>query len=186
MVLAAVALLAGAAAALVACLLAGRRPVAGSGWPRAVGLAPLAALVLLAGDRWFGGAVGLALTATGYALLTGFAAANWRRPGMVLIGVGLLTNVAVIAADGGMPVRYQPPGVALGHHHHGLSSRDHLAGLADIVPVPALGETVSPGDLLIGAGGALAVFFSLAPDPRRDGRDREEPAVGRDRPARRA
>ena len=41
----------------------------------------------------------------GYVLLICFAVRNAGLTGMVLVAVGLLANLAVIAVDGGMPVR---------------------------------------------------------------------------------
>lgn len=135
-------------------------------------LLPVAGVVLVVGERWVGGGSGLAVMSAGYAGLIGFALANGRRRGLALIAVGLLGNLAVTVADGGMPVRHQPAGVQIGDHHHGLSRADHLAGLADDIPVSLLGETVSPGDLLIAAGGAVAFFFWLEPEAARTRRRR--------------
>lgn len=51
------------------------------------------------------GALRPALFLSSYVLLMVFAAANWRRPGILIIAVGLLLNFLVIAANGGlMPV----------------------------------------------------------------------------------
>jgi hypothetical protein len=45
------------------------------------------------------------LFVSSYLLLVAFVAANWRRPGLAVIGVGLLLNLAPILANGGlMPV----------------------------------------------------------------------------------
>ena len=169
MLLAVIALAAGA----LAGWLAGRRPRPAQAW-RVPALVPVAALLLLAGGPVLGGDPGLAAMAAGYAALAGFAVANGRHPGMVVAAVGLLANLAVMLADGGMPVRGQPAGVQIGDHHHGLSTRDDLAGLADTIRIAPLGEMVSPGDLLVAGGGAIAGFFWFEPvgTPRRPGRSR--------------
>ena len=176
MLLALIALAAGALAGGIR----GRRPGrSGSTW-KAPLLVPVAGVLLVAGQRWISGVAGLVVMAVGYLALTAFTAANARRPGLVLVAVGLLANLSVTVADGGMPVRGQPPGVPVGDHHHGLSTRDHLAGLADTIRVPPLRETVSPGDLLVASGGAVAVFFWLDPvtAPTRRRRPRSRDAVG--------
>lgn len=144
---------------------ADRRGTCAPAWKVPV-LLPVAGVILAAGERWVGGGSGLAVMSAGYVGLIGFALANGRRRGLALIAVGLLANLAVTVADGGMPVSHQPAGVQIGDHHHGLSSADHLVGLADDIPLSLLGETVSPGDLLIAAGGAVAFFFWLEPGGR--------------------
>lgn len=172
MVLAVIALLAGAAVGY----LRGRRvkwPSAGRSWDwRLPGLVPAGGILVVVGDRWIGGAVGVGILAAGYCGLIAFAVANRRRHGLALVAVGLLANLVVLLADGGMPVRAEPPGVQIGSHHHGLSADDHLAGLADTIRVAPLGETVSPGDLLTAAGGAAAMCFWLEPPDRRPRRGR--------------
>lgn len=161
MLLAVLALAAGA----LAGWLSGRRPGFRAGSWRAPALVPAGAALLLAGARFVGGGPGVGCMAAGYSLLTAFAVANARHPGLALVGVGLVANLVVIVANGGMPVRGVPPGLGTGGHHHGLSSRDRLTALSDTVALSALHETVSPGDVVVALGGAVAVFFWLAPAP---------------------
>jgi hypothetical protein len=127
----------------------------------------------LVASLWGAGWPSLALLIAGYGLLVGFAAANLARTGMVLVAVGLLANLAVIAVDGGMPVRGLPPGVAQGARHHGIRPSDHLTALADDVRVAGLGETVSAGDLVLSVGVATTVAAALLGPRRR----RVRPAV---------
>lgn len=142
-------------------LLAGRRPPRRSGVPLPALAAALAgALCLTAGRGW------LPAAAAGYALLLAAAALEWRRVGMVLVAAGLLANVAVIAADGGMPVKGLPPGAAAGPLHHGASAGDRLVALSDVIAVPVVSETVSPGDVALSLGGAVVMFFWLEPRRR--------------------
>jgi hypothetical protein len=176
MLLAAVAIVAGT----LAGWLSGRRlPARRRPW-RAAALMPAGAAMVLAGGRWIGGASGLVVLVAGYGLLAVFAAANRRRPGLVLVAAGLLANLAVVTADHGMPVRGLPAGVQVAGHHHGLSTRDHLAALADTIRVAPLGETISPGDVLVTLGGAVGLFTWLEPRPVRR---RTGPAGPRPRPA---
>ncbi|HXF72143.1 MAG TPA: DUF5317 domain-containing protein [Actinomycetota bacterium] len=131
------------------------------------------------------------LTAAGlvvgsYALLLAFAFLNARLAGAPLLVVGLAINLAVIAANGGMPVSEeallasgQPQAVAvLRAHpdakHHLMTQADLLAPLADVIPVPPpIAAVVSAGDLAIYAGAAWFVVSAMrataaaAPAPAR-------------------
>jgi hypothetical protein len=99
-----------------------------------------------------------------------FVASNVRLVGMSVVLVGLGLNLAVVAANGAMPVR----AAALVHADvvddragavsHDLGARrrlekpaDRLTGLGDIVPVRALRQVVSFGDLVVLAGVADVV-----------------------------
>ena len=181
MLTAVVAVLAGLAAGLVA----GRRPppellpaTPAAGRRVRAWAAGLAAGVLMAlTGRWVAGGPGVALLVAGDAALAATALGARRHPGMVLVAAGLLANLAVVAADGGMPVRDLPPGAVAAGHHHGLGPGDHLTGLADDLRVPALGVTFSAGDVVAGLGGAVAAFGWLQPAPGRR-RPRRSPAAG--------
>ncbi len=163
MPLAAIAVVVGAALGAAT----GRRPPRRGGRPDRMDVALLAAGALLSAvGTWVAaGDPGVAVAAAGYALLAGFAGRHREHPGMVLIAAGLVANLVVMAADGGMPVRGLAPGVSNGLHHS-LTSADHLPALSDVIAVPALGLTVSPGDLVLSLGGAMAAFGWLV-DPRR-------------------
>jgi hypothetical protein len=120
------------------------------------------ALAVAVGDR-IGGDTGLAVLDSGLALIAvGAAAAARIRAGFVLIAVGVAANLAVIAMDGGMPVRGVPAAVQAAGHHHGVSSQDHLVALSDGIAIGA--GMFSPGDLAVGIGAAVAVFAGV---PRR-------------------
>ena len=103
------------------------------------------------------GLVSAVTTAVGYTLLAVYAWRQRTHPGMALVSVGLLANLAVIAVDGGMPVEGLAPGLSSGLHH-GLTRADHLGALADVITLPALGLTASPGDLVLSLGAAIAAF----------------------------
>lgn len=129
----------------------------------------------LVASRWGAGAAGSALLIVGYLLLIGFALRNVTVTGMVLVAFGLIANLAVIAVDGGMPVRGVPAGAVYGPRHHGVRPGDHLVGLADWVRLGPGGETVSPGDLLLALGVATVAAGLMRP-PRRSARPRRIPA----------
>lgn len=106
---------------------------------------------------------------------------NRRAPGMAILGVGLVLNFAVIAANGGMPVF--PQAVALAKPGamtvaipptdfvHVLGSQiTRLPWLADVVPLPGpswLRMVASPGDLLLFAG--IAAFLGGTANMRSKG-----------------
>lgn len=129
---------------------------------RAIWLLPLGAACELAGYLW-----GLGFVIAGYVVLIAWSAANVRFPGLLLVTAGLLSNLVVITVDGGMPVRGAPPGVALSARHHGESPSDRLTGLADVVRVAPIGQTVSAGDLVLALGAATAAFSLARPARRR-------------------
>lgn len=182
--LAVIAVALGAAAGL----LAGRRPPAAGDVPAGADVVLLVGGcgTALAGGRLPGRYVPLALTLAGYALLIAFALRQRRHPGMVAGAAGLAANMVVMAADRGMPVSTLAAGTSAGLHH-GLSAADHLRGLADVIPIPYLGLTASPGDLVLAFGAAVAVFGWLRPrvpaaTDRPSAPDRTGPA-GTGRPA---
>jgi hypothetical protein len=136
-----------------------------------VSLAPFRwPLALLAGagcelvsSLWVSGDPGFGLLIAGYVLLMGFAAANLAVTGSVLVLVGLAANLTVMALDGGMPVRGLSPDSGFGPRHHAQRRGDHLTGLGDVVALPALGEVVSPGDLVLVAGVTTMVVTLAGP-----------------------
>jgi Family of unknown function (DUF5317) len=153
-------------AGLVAGLLLGGSPRNLTGARlRAIGL-------LLAGagceilTRWVGGVAGPAILVVGYLLLIGFAWRNVATTGMVLVAIGLLANLTVITVNRGMPVRGLPPGTTYGWRHHGERPGDHLTGLADVVPLTPLGETVSAGDIVLSLGVATVAVTLMRPSRR--------------------
>ncbi len=109
----------------------------------------------------------LAALAVSALLVALFLAANRRLPGVPLIGLGLLLNAAVVAANGAMPVSLRaaaaagirPADVRL--EGDGLretaSDGTRWSLLGDTIPValPRFPQVVSPGDLLVAAGVGL-------------------------------
>ena len=121
-----------------------------------------------------------------YALLIAFVLRNARLAGAPLLAVGLAMNLAVIAANGGMPVSEesllasgQPQAVAVlrarpDAKHHLMTPQDVLTPLADVIAVPPpLAVVVSVGDLVMYAGLAWSVVSAMraptaaAPAPAR-------------------
>lgn len=121
-----------------------------------------------------------------YTLLVVFAAVNVRIPGMVLVLIGLACNFAVIATNGGMPVRaqtlrdsgqedvlalLQEDGAA---KHHLMTDEDVLTFLGDVIAVPQpVGQAISIGDVFIYTG--LIWLTVSAMRARTPSAPREEP-----------
>jgi hypothetical protein len=103
-----------------------------------------------------------------YALLLAFLAVNRWVPAAALMALGLLLNIAVVGANGGMPVSAgaitraggseQALIAAQDSKHHLMTDGDVLWPLADVIPIPPPGRVVlSIGDVLLYAGMAWFV-----------------------------
>lgn len=110
-----------------------------------------------------------------YALLAAFAGANLRLPGFALLGVGLLSNLTVIWANGGYMPTLAEHMTWLGISGEGalnnsalIQSDTPLWWLGDIflLPLPVIGNVFSIGDLLLGAGAALFAYHAVKPRRR--------------------
>ena len=119
---------------------------------------------------------GIAILVFSYALLIVFVLANLRLPGIVLIGLGLGLNLAVIVPNGGMPVSLKSANAAgfdpsgyLGSavKHRELNESTRLGFLGDVIPLPLLRKVISPGDIVQGLGIFLLVEGLVRYDPRR-------------------
>lgn len=119
------------------------------------------------------GITGPAILTISYALIFGFVALNRHFPGTMLIGLGLTLNLAVILANGAMPVSLWAVHAAhfptaphlqnaLKHRVKGPGTR--LGFLGDIIPIPILG-IVSPGDVVLGIGVFVLVYRLMLPAP---------------------
>ncbi len=143
---------------------------------RAVRLLVLAAAVQLATSALApgsGAARIVALVAT--TVLVGlFLAGNARLPGVPLIALGLLLNVAVVTANAAMPVSVDAaaraglsraelrlPADAL---REPMRAGTRLPRLGDVIPValPLRPQVVSPGDVLVAAGVGLLLVTAGA------------------------
>lgn len=160
-------------------------------WLVFTGLALQVGVEVAAGRGWLAGPAGSALLLASQALVLVWVVRNWFRPGMLLIGIGLLLNATVIAANGAMPVdpdairslglsgAEPPPG-----KHELLTESTRLAVLADRFPLPPLRTIISVGDVVLAAGLVPLVHHLLTyrpPVERRGGprRDVELDDTGR-------
>jgi hypothetical protein len=119
------------------------------------------------------GAVGPLILVVSYAFVAAFVVLNLRFPGTVLIGLGLLLNLAVILANGAMPVSLWALNVAGTHaaptlqhtvKHRVKGPGTRLGLLGDVIPVPPLG-IVSVGDVVLSVGLFLLVNNLVVPEP---------------------
>jgi hypothetical protein len=95
------------------------------------------------------------------------AAANYRLAGAPLIALGGCLNLAVVLANGGMPVDGAALATAGAHMPHdalhvALDAGSRLGVLADVIPIPVVRSVYSIGDVLIAIGGFLVPFVLLA------------------------
>lgn len=167
-------------AAGVALVLGGRLANLPSERPRWWWLAPAAVVALITGPLFGIEEAGLAVAVL--VALIAFALANLRLVGMGVVLTGLVLNAVVILANGAMPVdpgAVVATGIArpdeldtldLGPARRWREPSDRLPVLADIVPIAALGEVVSFGDLVLAAGLANVTFRLLRPVAPRRGR----------------
>jgi hypothetical protein len=104
---------------------------------------------------------GIVVLCVSYVLLAAFVGANRHVPGTILIAAGLVLNLAVIVANGGMPVSLEAarvagidPGAYLDRavKHRRMLPDTTLGFLGDVIPLPYLRTVVSAGDVVIAAG----------------------------------
>lgn len=116
-----------------------------------------------------------------FPFMAGIAWINRKAPGMAVLGLGLLLNFAVIAANGGMPV-FGVAVAAAGSAANAISipasdfvhtvgtAATRLPWLADVIPLSSPGWlrlVASPGDLLLYAGIAAFMGCANATEPER-------------------
>lgn len=118
---------------------------------------------------------GIVVLCVSYLLLGAFLTANRQVPGALIIGGGLVLNLAVIVANGGMPVSLDAarvagidPGAYLDSavKHRRMLPSTPLGFLGDVIPVPHLRTVVSAGDVAIAAGIFRLVDALVRYDPR--------------------
>ncbi|HEV2768369.1 MAG TPA: DUF5317 family protein [Acidimicrobiales bacterium] len=171
-----VALLLGLACGLVALVVRRRLrdiPLAPVRWPALL----VVAVLVYRAPAWLdaSGALALGPVLAAYAGLVVFAAANLRLRGMMVVLVGLACNAAVLVVNGAMPVDEEAvvaagvaraeelPRIDLEPPREWRAPEHRLVLLSDIIPVPALREVVSFGDLILAVGLANLVFRLLPP-----------------------
>lgn len=101
-----------------------------------------------------------------FGLVAAGAVANWRLPGVALVGGGLLLNAAVVAANGGVmpfsPAAFRLAGLPPAQTQVTALSRPEdgarLVWLDDRIPFPPTKQVLSAGDVAIMAGGLWLVI----------------------------
>lgn len=117
--------------------------------------------------------VGVGLVLASYGPLLALAALNRDMPGMWLVGVGVLMNFTVIAANSGMPVLTEAALVAGGFNdsvtlvtdfkHVVMGPTSNLTFLGDVIPLRIFGQgqVISLGDVFLAVGLARFLEFQL-------------------------
>jgi hypothetical protein len=149
-------------------------------WGLAVVAVPLQFLPAVSIGVVAAGVVGPVMFATSYTLLLLFLMWNRWIPGAWVMAIGLLLNLAVVVANGGMPV--QPEAIqraggdvvtledAVTSKHHVMTEDDVLWRLGDVIAIPPPVATIlSIGDVLLYG----AICYSVVQIMR--GRRRENP-----------
>jgi hypothetical protein len=117
-----------------------------------------------------------ALWLLSYGFLIAAVAVNVRLTGAAVVGLGMLSNLAAVLANGGhMPARasaLRAAGVLYRgvHNNSAVVAHPNLPWLIDRWPVPAwipMGNVYSVGDVLIAAGGILLVVAGMGVRLRR-------------------
>jgi Family of unknown function (DUF5317) len=115
---------------------------------------------------WMTDAVGLAVLIVSNVFVLSWLIVNRSLPGLLIAAVGLLMNLAVISANGAMPVSRDAVRAAGGDEleiseeglkHEVLDDDTRLGFLGDIIPLRGLGIW-SAGDLVLAAGLALLAY----------------------------
>lgn len=118
------------------------------------------------------------LIATQSAVLA-FLALNRRLPGAAVMMLGVALNLVVIIANQAMPVSASAARAAgteyltdERHVEHGLHLRNEvldentrLPWLADVIPIPIVGQVASVGDAILGFGIARLVYKRMKSAP---------------------
>ncbi|MFP5310319.1 MAG: DUF5317 domain-containing protein [Actinomycetes bacterium] len=145
------------------------------GWLLVAGFGLQIALDLLAARGVLPGTEGYPLLLLSQLLVGAWVVRNHRRPGVALVGLGLLANALVIGANGAMPVDPEAIVAAGGPEEAELRGKHVLADdatalrpLADVIPVRPIGTVVSVGDIVLAVGlvPLLAHLMRGGPDPR--------------------
>lgn len=127
---------------------------------------------------------GSAVLVGSYGLLFAFALVNRRLPALWLVMAGLVLNILVIGANGGMPVSASALETAGARaegligagtaKHHLIGPGDTLTALGDVIGIPPpVGAVISIGDVLLYAGVAILVVTVML---GRSGENRRPPA----------
>ncbi|HUH07231.1 MAG TPA: DUF5317 domain-containing protein [Egibacteraceae bacterium] len=155
-------------------------------WLLAVAVAAQGILAAVSGAGGPVTSVGPALLLTSHAALLGFMWRNRWLPGMPLIFIGIVMNIAVIAANGAMPVSREailaisPDAAFDPGKHRILEDGDRLTFLADLYPVRPIRAVISLGDVLLAVGAAQLVVALMRGGVGRRGRhSRTAAAMGR-------
>ena len=115
---------------------------------------------------WMTDVLGLTVLIVSNVLVLAWMIVNRALPGLLIAAAGLLMNLAVISANGAMPVSSDAVRTAGGDEleiseeglkHEVLDDDTRLGFLGDIIPIPRVGIW-SAGDLVLAAGLSLLAY----------------------------
>jgi Family of unknown function (DUF5317) len=124
---------------------------------------------------WMTAGPSLALVLVSNLLVVVFLLANRRTPGILLAAAGLVLNVLVITVNGSMPVSetaIEVAGIdrsrldAEDLKHEAMTEDTVLPWLGDVIPVPAVGEVLSAGDVLLTIGIGWLIYARMTSERR--------------------
>lgn len=141
------------------------------GWPLLiVGFGLQAVAVWIPADEPWSARAAVTLLILSFVPLLVLVWLNRAAPGMLLAGIGIFMNFAVIALNGGMPVLPEAAALAEGidpatvavdfgrqSKHVELTVDSRLAFLGDVIPMRIIGSVISLGDLFLAVG--LGIFL---------------------------
>ena len=117
----------------------------------------------LPGDRSWAHNWAVALIILSYIPLLTVVWLNRNEPGILLAGIGMFMNFAVIAFNSGMPVLPEAVAISLGKEvgeiafdqmpkHVLLTDATRLSFLADVIPLRPIRSVISLGDVFLAVG----------------------------------
>jgi Family of unknown function (DUF5317) len=160
----------GVAAALIGVLRGGSLDSLAETKFRAVWLLVLGLVVQLGfglwSPAWLNETGELAVLLISNAVVALFVLTNRHLPGMLIAGIGLVLNLAVITSNGAMPVSARAAEAAgvtrsleeAGLKHERLTDDTALRWLGDVIPIRPLKEVLSVGDLFLAIGIGMLVY----------------------------
>jgi hypothetical protein len=114
----------------------------------------------------------IALFAFTQTLVVIFLLVNWRLPGMWLAALGLILNVVVISANGGMPIKVDESrrgefaeSGEIDLDHELITTDTVLPFLGDVIPLPFTIRVISIGDVVLALGIGRFAYRRSLEDP---------------------
>ena len=126
--------------------------------------------------EWMAGGLGLGVLIGSNILVLSWLVVNRSLPGIVIAALGLVLNLAVISANGAMPVSPEAARdlgvenleISGALKHEVADDGTRLVFLCDVIPLPGVG-ILSLGDLVLAAGIAVLAYAQTRRGPEPEG-----------------